>query len=86
MFYGKTEEGIEKAVRMMILIIMFAFDPLAVSMMIASNIKKEKYEPSITQIPAVEFSNDDLTNNEKFDIMVKEKITKNIVPGLHTEE
>lgn len=89
MFYGKTEEGIEKAVRMMIMIIMFAFDPLAVSMLIATNIKKEKYEPSITQIPAASFTNDDLTADEKYDIMVeqvREKVTRNVMPGMHTEE
>jgi hypothetical protein len=42
MFYGKDENGVDKAVRMVIMLIMLVFDPLAVLLLIAGNISLEK--------------------------------------------
>jgi hypothetical protein len=42
MFYGEDENGVDKAVRMVIMLIMLVFDPLAVLLLIAGNISLEK--------------------------------------------
>lgn len=42
MFYGADENGVDKAVRMVIMLIMLVFDPLAVLLLIAGNISLEK--------------------------------------------
>lgn len=49
LIYGTTEDGVAKAVRLVIMIIMVVFDPLAVLLLIAANISlKEKYATQIT--------------------------------------
>ena len=42
MLYGDDENGVDKAVRLVIMIIMLVFDPLAVLLLIAGNISLEK--------------------------------------------
>jgi len=42
MFYGADENGVDKAVRLVILIIMLVFDPLAVLLLVAGNISIQR--------------------------------------------
>lgn len=42
MFYGADENGVDKAVRMVIMIIMLVFDPLAVLLLVAGNISLQR--------------------------------------------
>lgn len=50
--YGKGEDSVDKAVRMVILIIMVVFDPLAVLLLISANISQNtKEEVSIEEKP-----------------------------------
>lgn len=50
MFYGEDENGVDKAVRMVIMIIMLVFDPLAVLLLIAGNISLEKRNESLQTV------------------------------------
>jgi hypothetical protein len=55
LLYGQSEDGVAKAVRLVIMIIMVVFDPLAVLLLIAANISlKEKNEiQSTPRTPSV---------------------------------
>ena len=50
LIYGAAEDGIERAVRLVIMIIMVVFDPLAVLLLIAANISIRQRENAETNI------------------------------------
>jgi hypothetical protein len=49
LFYDEGDDSVAKAVRLVIMIIMFAFDPLAVLLLIAANLTPKK----VAEIPSV---------------------------------
>jgi hypothetical protein len=56
MFYGADDNGVDKAVRMVIMIIMLVFDPLAVLLLVAGNISLQRKEDGRNKNKDVEWS------------------------------
>ena len=50
MFYGEDENAVDKAVRMVIMLIMLVFDPLAVLLLIAGNISLERKNGTLQKV------------------------------------
>lgn len=64
--YGESsEEMIGKAVRMMIILIIFVFDPLAILLLIAANMEmKKQQQPWLEPIQTFDFKEDDIKEPE----------------------
>ena len=63
MFYGADENGVDKAVRMVIMLIMLVFDPLAVLLLIAGNMSLEKRNGALQKVQGVRCS--DVSQHEE---------------------
>jgi hypothetical protein len=75
-FYGTGSDSIDKAVRLVILLIMIVFDPLAILLLVAANMsmvekkKKDIAEPIVTEMPQ-EFNIPEPDNEEPPESLVK---------------
>jgi hypothetical protein len=72
LIYGKEEYGIDRAVRLVIMIIMLVFDPLAVLLLIASNISTNKQKDVNTHIQS-NVTTEIMNEEEKKPKIVKKK-------------
>ena len=70
LIYGDVDDGIDKAVRLVIMLIMVVFDPLAVLLLISANISLRQHENESEKISNIKknlINNDDIVTNSKID-------------------
>lgn len=79
--YGdSTEETIDKAVRLMIILIIFVFDPLAILLLIAANMElkkgKEKWVGDVSSTFSTEDTRTDISSGEDVVVIRKHNISR----------
>jgi len=80
MLYGDDENGVDKAVRLVIMIIMLVFDPLAVLLLIAGNISLEKKDDVNTEVdnPEQNQQDDNSSTVQKDESIKTDQVSGNI--------
>jgi hypothetical protein len=72
LLYGQSDDGVAKAVRLVIMIIMVVFDPLAVLLLIAANMSLREKRNEKTLPDAGSDSDEDTTKKEPSDEKIQE--------------
>ena len=97
LLYGQSDDGVAKAVRLVIMIIMVVFDPLAVLLLIAANMSlKEKengkleddvpLEEVVREEEKIQVDKENITTMAERSVPETQTIVKHLAPGLYSEE
>lgn len=97
LLYGQSDDGVAKAVRLVIMIIMVVFDPLAVLLLIAANMSlREKQngkleddvplEEDIQEEEKIQVDKENIAAMAERSIPETQTIVKHLAPGLYSEE
>jgi hypothetical protein len=86
--YGTSKDSVDKAVRLVIMLIMSVFDPLAVLLLIAANISlKQRENEKLFESPKVEYEqNDDPLSENQIQQVQQEEDHKDELPELSESE
>lgn len=88
LIYGNEEGGVDRAVRLVIMIIMVVFDPLAVLLLIAGNISLKRLPEKTQVLPktTIEVEANNLTTIKETEVPETEIVTTQISPGTYEQE
>jgi len=86
--YGTSKDSVDKAVRLVIMLIMSVFDPLAVLLLIAANISlKQRENEKLFESPKVEYEQDDgPLSEDQIQQVQQEEVHKDELPELSESE